>query len=152
MSKKLHLDSEYRRRWELFELEDGTIEDSRLKNWREVEWGKVIKIIVHIQHQIHVIDRQNKANFQGFLNFRTFGKEPRYNEKREYIEHKTIQEWVIGWTDGINSFLKAIDFYTGNLVNEFTVPLEQVKGHIHPRIKDAVVKAWEEYWGKGIYR
>ena len=35
---KLHLDSIYRNRWEEFGLADGTVEDSRIKNWREVGW------------------------------------------------------------------------------------------------------------------
>ena len=133
--RKLHLDSEYRRRWELFELEDGTIEDSRLKNWRDVEWDKVVRITANVHGETYEVVKKGKKGFKGFMNFRTFGKIAQYDENKKYIGHKTAQEWLIGWTNGKKCFMKVIDFYTGNLVGEIEIPIEQVKGHIHPKLK-----------------
>ena len=53
----------------------------------------------------------------------------------KYTGHKTVQEWVIGWTDGKKAYLSAIDFYKGGLVGEFELPIEQIKGHLHPKLK-----------------
>ncbi len=138
-NKKLHLDSEYRRKFELFELDNGIIEDSRLKNWRDVKWNKVIKITVSIDEKINYLTNKDKNGFIGFFNFRTFGKEAQYNKEKKYTGHKIIQEWVIGWTDGITAYLTAIDFYTGDISREFEMTIKQLKGHIHPDIMPMVI-------------
>lgn len=125
--KKLHLDSEYRKRWELFYLADGTVKDSRLINWRDVEWEKVVKIEVYILNQVHTVNC-NHPNFQFFLNLRHAGL--------TWVNGKPVKinEWCIGWSDGMIAHLMDIDFYTGNLVKEHTVPLAGLKDHIHPRV------------------
>ena len=132
--KKLHLDSEYRRRWETFTLEDGTVEDSRVKNWRDVEWEKVKEIQVSIEGKTHSLSSEGKENFKGFLNFRYFRKSVELGNNLKFKGQKIIQWWVIGWTDGINCFLHSFDFYTGEKVKECTMPIEAVSGHIHSRL------------------
>lgn len=125
--KNLALDSEYRKRWQLFHLADGTVKDSREVNWRHVEWEKVIKIEVYILDKVHSVNCNN-PNFQFFLNLRHAGLTWKDNKKVK------INEWCIGWTDGIRAFLKDIDFFTGNIVKEYVVPLVQLRKHIHPRV------------------
>lgn len=127
--KKLHLDNEYRNRWEEFELEDGTIEDSRNINWRNVEWNKVISITVFMAGKVHKIEK--KKGHKGFMNFRWGGREAQF-ENGEYSGHKTINIWTIGWTDGKECYLKDIDFYTGEVGKQYKTPLKEFKNHIHP--------------------
>jgi hypothetical protein len=126
--KKLHLDSEYRDRWIEFHLLDGTIEDSRLKNWREVDWNRVVQITVHMLNHVHVIRNSGKG-FLTFMNFRWGG----------FAGHVPIKIWSVGWTDGENCFLKDISFYNGELLKEYITPLSMFKGHLHPDVKDRVL-------------
>ena len=134
--KKLHLDSMYRDRWEEFYLANGTVEDSRVKNWREVKWNRVIKVVVHILNYSYSINCNHDA-FKFFLNFRWAGQEAQY--KNGIINgYKKINLWTIGWTNGINCFLTDIDFYTGNIVNQYVKPLTEFKYHIHPLCKGMV--------------
>ena len=133
----LHLDSMYRDRWEEFFLLNGIVEDSRLKNWREVAWNEVVQIMVHMIGHIHTVDCKG-LGFRAFMNFRWGGQEPRYDRNGKYIGHKPINIWTIGWTDGRNCFLKDIDFYTGILLKEYKAPLEQFKEHLHPAVKDRI--------------
>lgn len=137
--RKLHLDSEYRNRWEEFFLVNGTVEDSRLKNWREVAWKDVIQISVYILKHVHVVDCKG-AGFKAFMNFRWGGQEAIYADNGQYVGHKDIKIWTVGWTDGNDCFLKDIDFYTGGLIKNYVAPLAQFKGHLHPHIKDKVLK------------
>jgi hypothetical protein len=136
--KKLHLDSEYRDRWEEFYLFDGTVEDSRLKNWREVAWDKVVCIEAHLLEHVHVVNCSGLC-FRTFMNFRWGGQEAIFDDNGKYLEHKAIKIWTIGWTDGENCFLKDIDFYTGKQIKDYVAPLSQFTGHLHPAVKDKVL-------------
>lgn len=133
--RKLHLDSEYRNRWIEFHLADGTVEDSRLKNWRQVAWNQVICLSAHLLGQVHEVDCKG-ANFKAFMNFRWGGQEAIYIDDGQYIRHRPLKIWTIGWTDGQLCFLKDIDFYTGKFIKGYVAPLFQFKGHIHPLVKD----------------
>lgn len=137
--EKLHLDSEYRNRWEEFCLHDGTVEDSRLKNWREVAWDKVVCIEAHLLEHVHIVNCSG-PHFRAFMNFRWGGQEAVFDKEGKYIEHKAIKIWTIGWTDGKSCFLKDIDFYTGNLLKEYKTPLQQFKGHLHPAVAARVLE------------
>lgn len=132
--KKLHLDSEYRNRWEEFYLANGTVEDSRLKNWREVAWSQVVQISAYILDQVHIVNCTG-LNFKAFMNFRWGGQESIYDKDGKYAGHKKIHIWTIGWTDGRSCFLKDIDFYTGQLIKEYITSFSQFKVHLHPDIK-----------------
>lgn len=134
--KKLHLDFEYRNRWEEFYLLNGTVEDSRLKNWREVAWDKVVQISVHMAGCVHTVDCK-APGFKAFMNFRWGGQEAVFKEGR-YLHHVPIKIWTIGWTDGRDCFLKDIDFYTGNLIKEYKSSLKQFSGHVHPAVANRV--------------
>ena len=50
--------------------------------------------------------------------------------------------WVIGWADGKDAQLTAIDFTTGREAYRFTQPLEQIAGHIHPRVQGSRATAY----------
>lgn len=132
-----HLDSEYRDRWEKFYLSDGTIEDSRQKNWRDVEWNKVIKIVAYLRGNIYEVDNSG-FGFKAFMNFRWIGMEAQYDKNKKYKGHKKINIWVIGWTDGIVCFQKNIDFKTGLLIDECESPIQQFAGHVHPAVRHLV--------------
>jgi hypothetical protein len=127
-------DSEYRARWVDFHLADGTTIDSRRTNWRNVEWEKVVKQTMWIRGIKHEVDCQNKPGFKGFLHFRCGGAEAVF-EHGTYKNHKRINTWVIGWTDGRLAYLKEIDFKTGKLIRFYTKPVKELNAHIHPRIR-----------------
>lgn len=136
-TKVLHLDSEYRRRYQEYHLADGTVKDSREINWRQVDWEKVVKIITYMNGNKHV-SKCNDPYFKFFMCFRWGGREAQYNAKKEYIGHTKINLWTTGWTDGKTCFLMDIDFYTGKCVKEYKAPLKMFKSHIHPRVKSLV--------------
>jgi hypothetical protein len=131
---KLHLDSEYRDRWEEFYLADGTIKDSRQINWREVAWDQVIRITAHLKGNIYEVDNLGPG-FRAFMNFRWAGMVAQYDKSRKYIGHKKINSWVIGWTDGTTCFQKNIDFKTGQLIEDCESPIQKFAGHVHPAVK-----------------
>jgi len=135
--RKLHLDSEYRNRWEEFCLIDGTIEDSRLKNWRDVAWGDVIQITVHMIGHTHVVDCK-VPDFKAFMNFRWGGQEAIFADDGRYVGHAPIKIWTVGWTDGKDCFLKDVDFYTGKLIKNYVASLSQFINHLHPAVRDRV--------------
>lgn len=130
-----HLDKEYRRRWIEFELDDGTVKDSREKNWRDIEWLKVNKITVNMVGKIYCIDKNNKLGFKGFMNFRWFGRDAKFDKNNKFIGYDQIHIWTIGWTDGIKCYLKDINFHGGRLVKEYEVILKEFRKHIHPDLK-----------------
>lgn len=137
--KYMHLDSEYRDRWVEFHLVDGSVEDSRLKNWRQVAWEQVIRIEIHMIGKVHQVDCK-ALGFRAFMNFRWGGREATFDKKGKYAGHREIRIWTIGWTDGRSCFLKDIDFYTGNFIKGYIAPLSQFACHLHPAIKDKVLK------------
>jgi len=137
--KYLHLDSMYRNRWEEFYLLNGTVEDSRLKNWREVAWDQVVQIQAHLLNHVHTVDC-NGPGFKAFMNFRWGGQEAKYDKAGKYTGHKPIKIWTIGWTDGESCFLKDIDFYLGGLIKEYKAPLQLFKRHLHPAVRGRVLK------------
>ncbi len=129
--KELHLDSYYRGRHELFYLENGDVEDSRLKNWRQVNWPRVIKIEADILGHVHSVDCKHPG-FKFFMNFRWGGQIMHWDKgKKKYYPEK-IHLWTIGWTDGKFCYLKDIDFFTGALKKRYVSSLKEFKQHIHP--------------------
>ncbi|RPI56187.1 MAG: hypothetical protein EHM49_00900 [Deltaproteobacteria bacterium] len=134
-----HLDSEYRNRWEEFYLSNGVVEDSREKNWRDVEWDKVEKILVSIEGVSHEVNSEHKG-FKGFMNFRWGGQEAVFADDGTYVGHKPIKIWTVGWTDGKDCFLKDIDFFTGETIKEYVTPLEQFRSHIHPALAGKLLR------------
>ncbi len=135
--KKLHLDSEYRRRWQEYHLVDGTVKDSRVVNWRNVEWERVVKIVTYMNGTEHVIDLKDKSGFKFFMCFRWGGQEAQYKDQK-YIGHTKVNLWTQGWTNGGMCFLNDVDFYTGKVVKIYKMKLEKLKGHIHPRVKGLI--------------
>lgn len=131
--QKLHLDSEYRRRWEEYHLADGKVLNSRQINWRQVEWEKVVKLVASIEGQRHEVTPSEKANFKFFMRFRWGGQEAQFDSNGKYKSHKKINIWTIGWTDGEKCYLRDIDFRTGRPIKEYETSLAQFKQHIHPR-------------------
>lgn len=127
------LDSEYRRRYQEFHLADGTVEDSRKINWRDVKWEDVTKIVTFMNKKTHVMEITDE-NFKCYMCFRWAGREAIYDEKQKFIRHDPINIWTTGWTDGKNHFLTDIDFYTGDVIKKYTNPLKDFRAHIHPRI------------------
>lgn len=135
----LHLDSEYRDRWEEFYLTNGTVEDSRLKNWREVAWSKVIQITVHMVGHAYTVNCKHPG-FKAFMNFRWGGFGFMLDASgRKKDTREPINIWTIGWTDGKNCFLKDIDALTGKFIKDYIMPLSQLSGHIHPDVRALVL-------------
>jgi hypothetical protein len=134
-----HLDSEYRDRWEEFYLANGTVEDSRLKNWREVAWDQVIQITVHMVGHTYTVNCKD-LRFKAFMNFRWGGFGFMLDESGvKKDKREPINIWTIGWTNGETCYLKDIDVLTGKLIKNYTAPLSQFKAHIHPVVRDRVL-------------
>lgn len=131
--RHLHLDKHYRRRWQEFHLANGDIKDSREVNWRQVDWPQVVKIVVCIERQRHIFEIQHPSH-KFFMNFRWGGSEPVYGKDGKYQRRKPIDLWTVGWTDGVTCYLTDTDFYTGQIGNEYQMPLSELKNHIHPLI------------------
>ena len=130
-----HLDCCYKNRWQVFHLLNGDKEDSRLKNWREVDWEKVIKIEVFIRDQYYYEDILNKPSFKFFVNYRCGGFIKTWDAYHKTIlSTKPIHTWVIGWSDGVRCFLQEIDFKTGLKLKDFILPVKQIEEHLHPQI------------------
>lgn len=137
---KLALDSEYRRRWQEYHLKNGMIMDSRVINWRNVEWDKVVTIKTFINNHVHVVKSDN-PNFKFFMCFRWGGQKLSNDKDKEgkfKKKYDPIHIWTMGWSDGKNCFLIDIDFFTGNFIKEYTTNIKEFKNHIHPKIKDLV--------------
>lgn len=132
--REFHLDSEYRNRWIEFHLADGTVEDSRLKNWRQVAWNQVICLSAHLLDQVHQVDCKHPG-FKAFMNFRWGGQDVVHGADDKFLGYKKINIWTIGWTDGELCFLEDIDFYTGLSIKDYTESLSRFKGHIHPLVR-----------------
>lgn len=137
--EKLHLDSEYRDRWVEFHLANGTVEDSRLKNWQQVAWGQVVHMTAHLCGHIHSISCKHPS-FKTFMNFRWGGQEASFDSAGVYSGHIPIKIWTVGWTNGFDCFLKDIDFRTGQFIKDYREPLSQFKAHLHPDIAARVLK------------
>lgn len=133
-----HLDSIYKNKWELFYLDDGTVEDSREKNWRDVAWGRVIRIEAHVRKRVHSIAKGDCPGFKAFMHFRWAGFTSTADKLGRYKIRKRIDMWSIGWTDGKTCFYKCIDFKSGELVNENCGPISCFAEHVHPDVKEKV--------------
>jgi hypothetical protein len=129
-----HLDKIYRRRWELFHLQSGEVLDSREINWRDVPWRQVVKIIVHMNGQVHEFNNRYPG-FKAFMNLRWGGREAKF-EGGQYIGHAHINLWTVGWTDGQTCFLTDIDFFTGSRTKDYAMPISELVGHVHQDFKE----------------
>lgn len=125
----LALDSQYKHRYQLYYLADGPVEDSRIKNWRQVDWEKVVRVETYIKDKKHVVDCSD-PRFQFFVVFRWGG--------REYTPEgsKIVNIWTQGWSDGANCWLVDIDFKSGATLKKYEAPVSTFMGHIHPRVAD----------------
>ena len=124
----LALDSQYRNRYQLYHLADGTAVDSRLRNWRQVDWEKVVKIETYMKDKKHVVDCSD-PRFEFFIVFRWGGREA----------GKVIDIWTQGWSDGAMCYLTDIDFKSGRLLKTYQEPLSLFMGHVHPRVAEKAI-------------
>jgi hypothetical protein len=127
MIKQLHLDSEYRGRWQEYHLADGRVMDSRSHNWRQVEWERVVLIVTHIRDKRYMTHCKH-PDFRFFVVYRWGG--------HEYVQGRPqrIRQWAVGWSNGERCFMTDLDFKTGAIVRQYVVPVESVQKHIHPRV------------------
>lgn len=113
-----HLDSEYRRRYELYTTA-AKVYDSRITNWRDVPWDEVIDLEASVVGHSHRV--MPGDGFKGFIRWRWGGFH--YNGK------VPINAWCIGWHDGVTCFMKEIEFKDGSMTeNEY--PYEDFKKHL----------------------
>lgn len=124
----LELHSEFRQRHLLFYLVDGQVRDSRVINWRRVEWERVVKIEMRIRNHVHVVTCCHPL-FQFFVHYKAteHHSTPTRSWRDDY--------WLIGWCDGRLCHMKEVAFKTGDLRREFVQPVEQIASHIHPRVQ-----------------
>jgi len=130
--KKLHLDNIYRDRWQEYHLADGTIKDSRRINWRLVDWDRVVQVVTVIRDKKYVTHCKH-PDFRFFMCFRWGGI------NCDNGQAKKIREWAVGWSNGENCFMSDLDFQTGELLRQYVIPVDEVKNHIHPRVKKYVI-------------
>ena len=127
MEKTLHTDNCYRDRFQQYYLYNGDVADSRQKNWRHVEWEKVIAVKTVVKDKTYLTHCKH-PDFKFFIVYRWGGHEWKGSEK------VAIKQWAVGWSNGERCFMTDIDFKTGEIVRQYVVPVDQVKSHIHPRV------------------
>ncbi len=125
----MHTDNIYRNRYHEFHLASGSIISSRDVYWRFVEWDQVIKIVTYL-HKKKYETKITSPNFKFFVIYRWGGHVMIAPKKA-----KKIKEWAVGWSDGIDCFMTDFCFQTGELLRQYVVPVEQVKNHIHPKVR-----------------
>jgi len=114
-----HLDSEYRRRWELYTTPE-QVYDSREVNWHDIPWNDVIKLQASVEGHEYTVDNTG-PDFQSFIRWRWGG----FHNNGAI----PINVWCIGWTDGVTCFMKEIEFKDGSM-KEVEYPFEQFKKHL----------------------
>lgn len=125
MNKIYHLDNIYRDRWQEYILADGRKFDSREIYWRLLPWEQVVLVITYIRDKKY-LTHCNHSDFKFLVIYRWDGQEWRSNQK-----HK-INEWAVGWSNGVKSFMTDIHFKTGEIVRQYVVDNSEILGHIHP--------------------
>lgn len=100
-----HLDSLYRRRWELY-YTPNKIYDSREINWKQIPKDEVIKIEMYVEGHIYIIDNTDPS-FKGFIRWRWGGFE--FNGKVK------IDIWTAGWHDGTTCHMTEVQFKDGSM-------------------------------------
>ena len=134
MSKYKHLDSEYRRRYEEYVMEDGTVLDSRDVNWRNVKgWNNLKEINMSVNKNNYSVNK-NHLNFKHFMRFRNGGILKTWNEKKQQFDSNIIHEWCIGWTDGVKVYMDVVDFFTGKRIGKDVRNYNDCLKHIHPEV------------------
>lgn len=129
--KQFHLDSQYRNRWQEYHLASGKVEDSRQVYWRHVDWSQVVQVTTRIDGKTYITHCKH-PDFKFFVVYRWGGHEWIQNKK------KPIKEWAVGWSNGVNCFMTDIDFKTGQIKNQYVVPVGQVANHLHPKIRGSI--------------
>ena len=114
-----HLDSCYRRRWELYRTPN-KVYDSREVNWRDVPWDEVYGIEAYVEGQVHTVDNYSPG-FVSFIRWRWGG----FHNNGAI----PINVWCIGWTDGVTCFMQEIEFKDGSMT-EKEYPYDQFKKHL----------------------
>jgi len=115
------LDNIYRNRWQEYYLANGRKFDSREIYWRMLPWNQVVKIVTYINNKKYLV-HSNHPNFKLFVVYRWAG----YDSKKG-----VINEWAVGWSDGKNCFMTDINFKTGEIVKQYIVNVNKIKGHIY---------------------
>lgn len=117
-----HLDSCYRRRWELYYTPD-KVYDSCEINWKDIPRNKVYNIEAYVEGQVYVVDNYS-PDFVSFIKWRFAGQ-----EWIDGVLHK-INAWCIGYHDGKTCFMKEIQFKDGSM-EEKEYPLKEFKKHLN---------------------
>lgn len=113
-----HLDSEYRRRWEVYTTPNA-VYDSRVVNWRDIPWEEVTKVEAYVEGHHYVVEPGE--GFQGFIKWRFGG----FHNNGAI----PINVWCIGWHDGKTCFMQEIEFKDGSM-KRVKYPFEDFKNHL----------------------
>ena len=115
-----HLDSIYRRRWELY-MTPNAVYDSREVNWKDIPRNEVTRLEAHVNGCHYLVEPGD--GFQSFIKWRWGGQ--------EWIDGKLykINKWCIGYHNGTTCFMKEIEFKDGSMI-EKEYPLEEFKNHL----------------------
>ena len=116
--KYKHLDSEYRRRWELYHTEN-KIYDSRKINYKDIH-DEVIKIVASVEGKVYTLDI-SKQECKGLIRWRFGGF--------HFNGRVKIDEWCIGYHDEETCFMKVIQFKDGSM-EEKEYPYADFKVHL----------------------
>ena len=115
-----HLDSCYRRRWELYRTPN-KVYDSRIINWRDIPWNEVYGIEAYVEGQMYAVDNYSPG-FVSFIRWRWGG----FHNNGAI----PINVWCIGWHDGTTCFMKEIEFKDGSM-KEKEYPFDKFKKHLN---------------------
>lgn len=131
-----HLDNIYRRHYEIFHMLWGKTHDSRVINWREIEWEKVIQIDVCIRGKKHTFSISDKPYTVGFFNFRWGGVNKIFDGNNKKWVGIPINYWTVGHIlPGDRCVLTDIDFHSGDVLKkDYEKKTSDHKQHLHPRL------------------
>ena len=137
-----HLDDIYNNRWQEYHLFDGTVKDSRMIHWRQVQWEDVVKIVACIRTFRHEFHPGN--DHRGFITYRSSGME--FVGQGEARIAQGMRSWFIGHLSESHAHVTEINFQTGRVKGKEVIPIKDVESHIHPRLK----QQWQRKWNKEI--
>ena len=134
----LELDSEFRNRYRLYHMADGSVRDSRLINWRRIDWDRVIKIELFMHNMTYTFGIE-EPGFQFFLNMKSYEYNPQTKKDGKVIKDcRRSVSWINGWSDGKTAHLTEVDGKTCQVIRKYTKPLKDMESHVHPNCKHMV--------------
>jgi len=129
---------EARHKYIEYHMEDGVIRSSKEVYWKDIGWDKVVKIVIKLKNNCYEINNSNPC-FKFFLNFRMANYIP-ICINGKLMGHEIIEDWVIGWSDGVFAYLKSYNFKTCLKTKEWVQPISELLPHVHELVSHKILQ------------